>query len=71
MCGIVGWIDSLEIDHQELINVLGTLICLSNERVYHRRAARMLTTNTITEREVIISKLNEELVAYEGAMDET
>ena len=39
-----------------------------NQRVYHRRAARMLT---ITEREVIISKLNEELVAYEEAMDET
>ena len=53
------------------INVLGTLVCLSNERVYHRRAARMLTTNTITEREVIISKLNEELVAHKEAMDET
>ena len=71
MFGIIGWMDSLGIDHHELLSVLGSLICLSDDRVYHRRVARMLTTVAITEREAIILKLNEELLLYQGDMDET
>ena len=71
--GIIEWIDSLEIDQQEVINILGSLICLSNDRVYHRRAAQMLTVTAITEREAVVLKLiiNEELLSYKQAMDET
>ena len=69
--GIIEWIDSPEIDQQEVINILGSLICLSNDRVYHRRAARMLTATAITEREAVVLKLNEELLSYKQAMDET
>ena len=54
-----------------MINILGSLICLSNNRVYHRRAARMLTSTAITEREAVVLKLNEELVSFQQAMDET
>ena len=54
-----------------MINILGSLICLSNNRVYHRRAARMLTSTAIIEREAVVLKLNEELVSFQQAMDET